>query len=121
MEDHTLQLVLVKPNGFLPKEPTEATHIFYNLFTKLVVEVIHYNNMLNEEPIETNYYSNLFVEDLVYVNIKGLIADNLIERITYHDLSNLELGGTGLNDLLKMQSIGNLPVIPNSTQSNGVL
>ncbi len=65
VEDHTLRLVLVKPNDFLPKEPIEATHIFYNLFTKLVVEVTHYNNMLNEEPIETNYYSNLFVEDLV--------------------------------------------------------
>jgi hypothetical protein len=39
VEDHTLQLVLVKPSDFLPKGTNYGgNHIFDNLFTKQVVE-----------------------------------------------------------------------------------
>jgi hypothetical protein len=37
MEDQTLQLVLTKPNDFLPKEPVEITH-YDNMSTKQQVE-----------------------------------------------------------------------------------
>ncbi len=64
MEDQTLQLVLIKRNDFLLKEPVEVTHS-NNLFTKQQVEVTHFDNLSNEEPIEINHSTNLFVEELV--------------------------------------------------------
>jgi hypothetical protein len=47
MEDHTLQLVLVKLNDFLSKEPMEVTH-FDNLSPKQQVDKTHFDNLSNE-------------------------------------------------------------------------
>jgi hypothetical protein len=71
------------------------------MFTKQLVKVTHSNNLLNEELVETNHSSNMFVKKLVQFNIIGLTSNNLIERRTNSDLSNLELGETDINDLLK--------------------
>jgi hypothetical protein len=50
-------------------------------------------------------------------NTRGLIAENLIKRKTYNDLSNLKLDETSIYDLLKRQLVRNLQVNPNSMQS----
>jgi len=49
--DQTFQRVLIKPNDFLPKE-----------------------------LVETNHSSNPFIEESVKFHVRGLIANNLIEK-----------------------------------------
>jgi hypothetical protein len=44
--------------------------------------------MLNEELVETNHYGNLFVKELVQLNIRGLTTKNLTKRIIDHNLFN---------------------------------
>jgi hypothetical protein len=85
MEDQTLQVVLTKLNDFLPTELVVVTHS-NNLSTKQHVKDTHFDNLSNEELVEINHSSNLFIKELVQFNIKGLIVDNMIERITDDDL-----------------------------------
>jgi hypothetical protein len=91
----------------------EVTH-FDNLSTKQQVDKTHFDNLSNEEPIEIIHPSNLFIGKLIYSNIIGLIIDNLIERRTGNDLSELELVQMGDNNLLTKQLVKNQLVSLNS-------
>jgi hypothetical protein len=52
--------------------------------------------------------------------MKGLITNNLIERITCNDLFEPQLVQIGDNNLLTRQSVKNQLVSPNFTQSNEI-
>ncbi len=52
IEDHTLQLVLAKPNDLLPKKP---------------IEIGQSNNPFTEEPIEIDKFFNLFKNWLKFI------------------------------------------------------
>jgi hypothetical protein len=54
------------------------------------------------------------------INIRGLTIDNSIERKTNNDLFEPKLIEMGINDLLKKQLVGNLPISLNFVQSNDV-
>jgi hypothetical protein len=71
------------------------------------MEVTHFDNLSNKEPIEIIHLSNFFIGKLVYSNIIGLIVDNFIERITGNDLFELELIQMGDNNLLTKQLVKN--------------
>jgi hypothetical protein len=76
--------------------------------------------MSNEEPNEINFFGNLFIEERVQFNIKGLIVYNLIERKMGYDLSKLAMVQMGDNDLLMRQLVKNQHVSPNYAQSNNI-
>jgi hypothetical protein len=44
--------------------------------------------MFIKELVATNHYGNMFIEELVELNTRGLTIENLIERRTNCNLSN---------------------------------
>jgi hypothetical protein len=61
-----------------------------------------FNNLLNEELVQINHFTNLLVEE----DTRGLTIDNLTERKTNCNLSNQELDEIGTNNLLKKHPVG---------------
>ncbi len=96
VENHTFQLVIVKLSNFSSKE---------------LVETNHFGNMFNEELVETNHFGNMFIKEPVKLHTKGLITNNLIEKIINYSLSNQEFIEENINDLLKKQLVGNTTTI----------
>ncbi len=60
-------------------------------------------------------------EELVKFHIKGLMANNLIEKRTNCSLSNQELVEEGTSDLLNKQLVEKISISLISTQINDVL
>jgi hypothetical protein len=60
------QPVLVKPNDLLVEEPVETNH-YGNLFTKESVETNHFGNLFVEDLIETHHFGDLFTKKLVRI------------------------------------------------------
>jgi hypothetical protein len=87
VEDHTFQLILIKPSDILLEELVETNHS-NNIFIEEPIEVTCFDNLFNEKLVETNHSSDLFIEELIQLNIKGLTVNNPIERFFFCNSSN---------------------------------
>lgn len=86
-----------------------------------MVDINHSNNLFAKEPVETNHISNMLTKELVKFLTRGLIVDNLIEKITNCSLFNQELVDEDISDMMKKQPVDKILVSLIFMQINDVL